>query len=449
MGIISETVKIYPTGKVITYYKEKGYDTKHKQELEVRIKDLSLCSTALVRVECDYCGEEREPMRYVDYNTQTKNGTKKCCCLNCVPLKRSEVIFEKYGYENATQVPEIKEKIRKTNQERYGSNSPAGNAEVREKQKKTLMEHYGVENPSLSKEIQDKRTQTFIENYGVENPMLVKEIREKVQHTIVERYGVENISQNPEIQDKRTQTFIKRYGASTPLQNKECLEKMKQTNLERYGVEFIPQLEETKQKVKKTNLENCGYESYMRSPEFLEKWFSKHGSNFVRTSRQQRYLCSLYNGILNHPFKCFALDVFLPEDKLDVEFDGSGHRMSIFLGSITEEDFEKKELYRNVALKKEGYNRMRIISLHDFLPQDDILFQMLNDARNYFQTTQHTWITYDIDKSLLFNAENKDGAPYSYGLLRTIKESDLQINNNVINQNNIVKEDDTHENVLR
>lgn len=287
------------------------------------------------------------------------------------------------------------------------------------------MRNYGVENPSLSKEIQDKRKQTFIEKYGVENPLLTEEVQEKIRQTNLERYGVENVLYNKEIREKRDAVLMERYGTLYPLRNEECFEKLKQTNIEKYGVEFIPQLEETKQKVKKTNLENCGYEYYMQSPEFLEKWFAEHGSNFVRTSRQQRYLCNLYNGILNQPFKCFALDIYLPEDKLDVEFDGSGHRMSISLGSVTEEEFENKELYRNVALKKEGYKRMRIISLHDLLPLDDVLLQMLSDARTYFATTQHTWVSYDIDQSLLFNAENKNGAPYDFGTLRTIKDSDL------------------------
>lgn len=426
MGIISETVKVFPRGKSIAHYRTKGYDAKYNQELEVKTEDLSPYSTALIDVVCDYCGRSREPMRYVDYNAQTKNGTKKCCCLNCVPLKRSEVIFEKYGYENATQVPEIKEKMRATNQARYGSNSPAGNVEVREKQKKTLMEHYGVENPSLSKEIREKRKQTFIENYGVENPLLNLEIKEKIKYTNLERYGVENVFYNKEIKDKKDATLMEKYGTPYPLQNKECLEKLKQTNLERYGVEFIPQLEETKQKVKQTNLKNCGYESYMQSPEFLEKWFAKNGSTFVKSSRQQQYLCNLYNGILNHPLKCFALDIFLPEDKLDIEFDGSGHRMGISLGNISEEDFEKKELYRNVAIKREGYKQMRIISSHDLLPFDQVLLQMLKESKEYFSLyPNHSWIEFNIDTSTFRNAENPNGSPYDFGVLRIIKDSDL------------------------
>lgn len=428
MGIISKTAKVYPRGKSVAYYKEKGYDAKYGQELEVKVKDLSPCSTALIEVFCDYCGlPKEEPMRYVDYNAQTKNGTMKCCCLNCVPLKRSEVIFEKYGYENATQVPEIKEKIQETNQERYGSNSPAGNTEVRKKQKETLMKNYGVENPSLSKEIQEKRKQTFIERFGVENPLLNPDIKEKATRTIIERFGVENVSQNQDIQNKRTQTFIERFGTVTPLQNKECLEKMQQTNMERYGVKSIFELEEAKQKSKQTSLDRYGVEYPMQSPEILEKWFAKYGSDFVKSSRQQQYLCNLYNGVLNHPFRCFALDIFLSEDKLDIEFDGSGHRMSISLGSISEEDFEKKELYRNVAIKKEGYKQMRIISSKDLLPSDTILFQMLSDARSYFsQYPQHSWIEFNIDTSAVRNAEHKDGISYNFGTLRTIKGADIQ-----------------------
>lgn len=428
MGIISKTVKVSPRGKSIAHYKEKGYDAKYNQELEVKVEDLSICSTALVETTCDYCGRIRQPTKYVDYNAQTKNGTKKCCCLDCIPLKREEIFLEKYGYRTSFETPEIKEKIQATNRERYGSNSPSGSPEVREKQKQTLMKNYGVDNPSLSKELQDKRKQTFIERFGVENPLLNPEIREKATQTILERYGVENVFYNKEIKDKKDATLMERYGTLYPLQNKECLEKMQYTNMERYGAKFVPQLEETKQKVKQTNLKNCGYESYMQSPEFFEKWFAKHGSDFVKTSRQQRYICNLYNGTLNYPFKCFALDIFLQEDKLDVEFDGSGHKMSISLGSISEEDFEKKELYRNVAIKKEGYKQMRIISAKDLLPSDDTLLQMLSDAKSYFSLyPSHSWTEFNIDTSTVRNAENPEGSPYDFGVLRTIKDSDLNI----------------------
>lgn len=426
MGIINKTVKVIPHGKSTKHYREKGYDVKSGQELEVKIEDLMTSSAVLVDTECDYCGKQREPIRYVDYNAQTKNGIEKCCCLDCAKFKREEVMLKKYGSRFAFQVPEIKEKIKATNLEKYGSISPSGNIEVRKKQKETLMKNYGVENPSLSKELQEKRRQTFIDRFGVENSLLNKEVRERATQTIIERYGVENVSKNRDIQQKREQTFIERYGVTSPLQNSECFGKMKQTNLKRYGYEFVPQLEETKQKVKKTNLERYGYENLMQSPEFLEKWFAKNGSNFVKSSRQQQYLCSLYNGILNHAFKCFALDIYLPDDKLDIEFDGSGHKMSVSLGNVTEEEFERRELYRNIAIKNAGMKQMRIVSYKDKLPSDEILLQMLEYARKYFSDyPQHSWIEFNLDTSSIRSAEHKDGIPYDFGKLRTIKDSDL------------------------
>lgn len=428
MGIISKIVKVYPRSTAIAHYRERGYDAKHGQELEVRVEDLPICSTTLINVECDYCGKLKKPMKYVDYNQQTKNGTEKCACLGCMPLKRGEVMIAKYGYEYATQIPVFKEKIQETNMKKYGSTTPAGNAEIREKAKKTSLERYGVEYPSQFKEVQDKMKRTNLERYGVENVFLNEAVREKSKQTIFERYGVENASQNKDVQNKRTQTFIEHFGVTSPLKNEVCLEKLKKTNMERYGVESTGQFPEFKEKAGQTNLDRYGYENPMQSPEILEKWFAKYGSNFVRTSRQQQYLHNIYSGILNYPFKCFALDIYLPEDNLNIEFDGTGHRMSIALGSITEEEFERKELYRNVAIKKAGYKQMRIISSKDKLPSDTILLKMLSDARFYFsQYPSHSWIEFNLDTSTVRNAEHKDSLPYSFGPLRTIKNSDLEI----------------------
>lgn len=423
--LLTKEIEVRPNGKMIQYYKNKGYDAKHNQPLMVRIEDLSKSSTMLVETTCDYCGKLKKPIKYVNYNKETKNGTEKCCCLNCAHIKQEEVMIKKYGYGHAMQNPEMKKLIQTTNLEKYGSISPCGNSEIREKQKKTNLEKYGVEYPSQSQDIKDKIKKTNLEKYGVENVFLNSEIREKIKQTNLERYGAENVFLNTEIKAKREKTLIENLGTIYPLQNEKYLNKLKKTNLEKYGVECTMQLEEVREKAKLTFLEKYGYENPMQSPEVLEKWFAKNGSNFVRSSKQQQYLSDLYGGILNYTFKCFALDIFLPNDKLDIEFDGSGHKMSISLGSITEEEFEKKELYRNVAIKKAGYKQMRIISTKDLLPSDDILLQMLEISKEYFNVTSHTWINFDIDNSIMINAENKDtnGVFFDYGELRRIAKA--------------------------
>lgn len=226
-------------------------------------------------------------------------------------------------------------------------------------------------------------------------------------------YNVKNVSQLDEIKRRMVATNIERYGTIAPAQNNDILKKMKTTSLLRYGVENPMQCHEIRKKLTETLCLNGTH----------------------KTSKQQVYLFDLYNKDnkvqLNYPISYYATDICLTEENLVIEYDGGGHRLREILGQLTKDEFDKKEIIRNNIIKREGYNQMRIISLHDYLPSDTILFQMLSDARNYFSTTSHSWVTYDIDQSLLFDAENKQGTPYDFGELRTIKDSDLQtISNN-------------------
>ena len=52
---------------------------------------------------------------------------------------------------------------------------------------------------------------------------------------------------------------------------------------------------------------------------------------------------------------------------------------------------------------------IRIISSKNYLPSNDTLLQMLSQAKQYFNTTNHTWVEYNVDTSLMRNAENKEG----------------------------------------
>lgn len=470
MGLLSKTVKIFPTGKAIAHYKELGYDAKHMQELEVKVEDLTSCSTVIVEVECDYCGKIKL-IKYVDYNAQTKNGIQKCCCLDCAKLKQEESMIEKYGHKAALQVPEIKKKVQTTNQEKYGSNSPTGNKKVREKQKETMLKKYGVEYPSQSKEIRDKIKATNMERYGVENVLSNKFVQDKIKQTNLERYGVENVFLNKEIKDKRDASIMMKFGTLYPLQNKKCLDKLKETNMEKYGVENISQFEETRQKIQKTflekygvntpsknkevqnkiketNMKKYGAKSVLCLPSFHERsrqvdmerygvyhhlqnseilakqkaTFYKHGT--CLTSKQQNYICNLYKGILNFPVKHYNADIYLSDNNLIVEYDGSGHSLSVIRGNLTQEEFDQKEIIRNNIIKREGYKQMRIISSRDLLPSDQVLLQMLSDTIEYFSNyPDHSWIEFNIDLSILRNAEYKDGILYDYGDLRTIKEA--------------------------
>lgn len=336
MGIITKEVEVVPSGKMIQYYKNKGYNTEYHKPLLVKVGDLSDGSKIKIEVQCDYCGEIKT-IRYCDYLKSLKLGSKYSCV--------------KCSYNKAFE----------TNLSLYGSASYSSTKEYRDKVKKTNLERYGVGNCAKLEEVKEKMRNTNLQRYDCEYTLQSNIVREKSIQTCLKKYGVEYVLQSPEIREK-------------------------------------------------------GMQSYYR-----------HSSQM--TSKQQLYLCSLYGGELNYPVKYYSADICFPDEKFAIEFDGNGHDLCVKTGKVTQEDFKHKEIVRNSVFKSEGYKQMRIISQTNKLPSDQILLQMLSDAKQYFSNTGHSWLTYDIDKSLLFNAEHKDGLPYSFGSLRVIKESDLQLNN--------------------
>lgn len=399
--LLTKEVEVKPTGKMIQYYKDLGYDAKRNQPLMVVVEDLPKRSHARVEILCDICNKNKIIVRYADYNISTeKTGSR--VCKQCASKK-------------ATQ----------TNQEKYGVQRPLQNESFKEKARQTCLDRYGVYNYAQTEECHEKMKQACLETYGVEHASQSEEIKEKVRQTSLSRYGVEHYAQTEECRRKTKQTNLERYGVEYILQSKEVKEKIKQTNLERYGVEHNMQSKEVLEKRKNTYFERYGFDSAMKHPDVKMKVVkTMHKNGTQKTSKQQAYLHSLYGGELNYPIRYYDVDICFPDEKIAIEYDGSGHNLSVVFGDFTQEEFNQREIVRGSVIKHEGYKQIRIISIHDKLPDDDILLQMLSDAKRYFSTTNHTWVHYDIDNSKMINAENKcvNGVLYNYGNLRTIKE---------------------------
>ena len=295
MSILTKEVEVMPSGKMIQYYKNLGYDVEWRKPLVVKIEDLQKSSKVKIEVLCDICKKNKMFVAYDNYNNvMARTGSYVCQECSAIKIK-----------------------------------------------------------------------QTFLKRYGVEHIAKLKDIKDKKVRTNIERYGVDNPNKSPEIREKIVQTL--------------------------------------------------------------------YANSSQKVSKQQRYINNLYQGILNYPIKHYNVDIYLPDNNLIIEYDGGFHLGNVITGRETKEEFDQKEIIRNNIIKREGYKVIRIISSKDKLPSDQILLQMLQDARQYFVTTPHTWQTYDIDKSMLFNAENKNGTPYNFGELRTIKDSDI----NITEDNNI------------
>lgn len=226
-------------------------------------------------------------------------------------------------------------------------------------------------------------------------------------------------------QPKKIDTMVQTFG-SLEAAYEHGNKVREQTFLRKYGETNAMYVPELKQNQLNAIFEKCGYYNAGQSPEIKDKIrVSLYKNGTAPSSKQQRYLCELYNGKLNYPIKYYSGDITIPSEMLNVEYSGGGHWNSIIMGNETEESFKQKEIKRFYVIKQEGYKQIEIISRKDWLPSDEILLQMLKDAKQYFKDyPEHSWINFDIDNQTIRNAEYERS--YFYGELRKITKEDLK-----------------------
>lgn len=400
--LVSDTVVVNWNGSNKNHYVKLGYlFTKNGDEFEVLIKDLPRFAKTEIELICDYCGEKFTRAYYNYANNKEKEIICKDACNNCNKQKQIETNLIKYGVESTFQRPEVREKIKQTFKNNYPSGHPNSDPIVNEKRKKTSLERYGAEHYTQTEEYLEKTRNTSLEKYGVEHGSQAPEVVERRKKTIKEKYGVDNVSQSEEIKAKKTETCMKNYGVPIPAQSEEVMQKTRETNLERYGTEYTLQNEKVKAKGRKTLYEN--------------------GS--VKTSKQQIYLHCLYGGEINYNHHTSSLDIAFPNEKLYIEYNGGGHLLRVKFGHFTAEEFKDFEKNRWYALYRKGWKDIRINSLKDRLPYDDVLMRMFNDGRDILNSGR-SWVEFNIDDGTIKTSQ--ETKKYNFGELRYIYDLDIK-----------------------
>lgn len=412
--LLSEEVEVAINYTNIKKYLDKGYEfdyfinskgnpsVKRGVKIFVKVTDLDKKSSPKIKFICDYCGNEIE-VRFCDYMKYKDSTEEIDACKECCNKKVGDINFNKYG-----------------------SRSPFGRKEVKNKANKTVKDKYGVDNVFQLDEVRDKIKETNLSKYGVESYTMTDEYKERSKRTCLLKYGYDNVSKSPEIINKIKEVQFEKYGNYYSATD-EGKEKYKNYCLDNYGVENLFQSEEIKEKIKQTNIEKYGVEWLMQIPEEAKRrtllcMETKSKMGVLPSSRQQEYLHKTYGGEKNYVVNNCALDIALVEEMIDVEFDGSGHELRVKFGSCTQEEFEEKERRRKYFLKSKGWRDLRIISLKDNLPSDEVLFDILNTSKNWFNE-EHSWIKFNIDNNTY--ETSKGTFNFNYGRLRKIKEEDL------------------------
>ena len=225
-----------------------------KKDIEVSAKSF------LKRKEmiCGHCSQSKKMKYIISQNKEEHiNRWKKA-------------IKNKYGIDNVSHDPIIKERKKDTNLKKYGNEYAIASPEVRRTIKETFRERYGVDTPGKIPEVIQKSKQTCQERYGGWY-MGSDDFKKKSKQTNIIKFNKEYAGQNEEVKKKKQKTNMKRYGVKETFSSPRVKEKRKNTMIQKYGVEYPMQSVDIKTKaLQKSGHRRTGnFKGYM----YLDKSF--------------------------------------------------------------------------------------------------------------------------------------------------------------------------------
>lgn len=240
--------------------------------------------------------------------------------------KRKLNFIEKYGVEHQSQIEFIKEKKRKTNLEKYGYTTNLLHVDTKNKAIKTCKEKYGVNHNSQSKIIKERKKQLCLSKHNVENYFQTIEFKKKSKNTCLCKFGVEHTSKSEEIRNKQLKTkkknILKKYSDLLELNEKNLEIKDNLLKIRNYCIihnEFEISINNLHQRWYKYNKNIC----------------TKCNPISENSSIKENEIRDFINNELNLYTEKFyvnnkEIDIYLPEHKLGIEFNGLYWHSSIY-----------------------------------------------------------------------------------------------------------------------
>lgn len=415
--LLTTDVEVVIGGRNYNYYKNLGYEINGFNSITVPIEHLSFGSHTEVEIKCEYCQKIFSKAYKNLLNERRNSKIKKDCCSDCAYKKREEYNLIKYGVSNNFQVPEKKEKIKKTNLERYGMEYVSQSKIVKDKVSKAWNEF----SDEKKLKIKEKTIQTNINNFGVEHYTKTQEYIKKKKETSLRKYGIDNFSEHPSVREKYRQTCFRKYGADNYFASDEFLSYIESYWIEKFGVSKYNKTKDFKEKMKyfwdniteeqlkqkrdrtlSTCLERYGLEYVLQLPQTRKSLYDKMG---FPTSKPQEKMFKIINNKYstakgNIKVGSYLLDVLLKKNKvkLAIEYDcWYWHTPYI--------DNRKNEF-----LFEKGYKILRIKSGKG-MPSKDLLFynisKLLQKNVQYSEIIMNDWNekAYQCKKGGLYESE--------------------------------------------
>ena len=193
--------------------------------------------------------------RGVDHPLKTKEGMDK--------LRQTNL--EKRGVEYVTQSSEVLEKIQQTNLEKHGIVNTFLTEKSIQKRIFSINKKFNGASPFCSEEVQEKGKCTTRKKYNSDYYLT----SEQYKQDMIGQFGCDNPFKSKEVQKQITQTNIDKYNVPFPTQNEEVKERSRQTSLINWGVDNPAKHPEIIEKSRKRSWEET-FKKYLTSPKLLE-----------------------------------------------------------------------------------------------------------------------------------------------------------------------------------
>lgn len=168
---------------------------------------------------------------------------------------------------------------------------------------------------------------------------------------------------------KREISNILKYGTKSPAESEEIKQKMIETFRKNHGVDNPMFVESIVKKIAETKVKNGTDKFYGGLPRI----------NGVFASFPQINLSKKINGKVNYLLEGKFVDIVLEDEMIAIEYDGSGHTLSIQMGQRTEDEFYMREENFVKQLLTSGWRLIRIINEKDELLNYDEVIEKIDD----------------------------------------------------------------------
>jgi len=352
---------------------------------------LGRTSRKFIWASCRVCGESHR-IRKGFYN---KAGS--ACHKECRMQEQSQ-------FGSPFSDPKVKKKAqenrtRNISQKELNRRISIGRKKAQSKIEETNMQKYGVRNTFQSGEIKEKIKKTNLDRYGVAHPMQSEDIASRAKGTVREKYGVDNVMQSEPIRSKAIETNKQRYGVANPMQDKDISEKSRagfQTAVDEdlndnyrlintlRGDDFWNKMAEEELTLKELcdffdiNYQSATYR--LVQDEFRDKY---HKTYHFPKHQEQMSICRMIESCgvkvdanTRQVIPPLEIDIYCPESKLAIEFNGSYWHSEAFLDSSQS---RHKHIEKTRMCREKGIELIHVFE-HTYRERKDQILGFIQSA---------------------------------------------------------------------